>query len=166
MTELWHCDWKGNSFCVFSTPLACSVYYIWTCCIFSLGHIIALVEVTLEHVSRFLEMQIISPSRLWWNWILYLGKFGMVNIILKEDHVVKPVPTTGARSLSYLGGSLPAVVVRPQENISALWLCTDQQTTDAKAAGHPLVRAATFWQCLNTLSLESREVSTIIWSSA
>lgn len=46
--------------------------------------------------SVFLETHIIFLSRIWW--ILYLGKFGIASVILKENHVLKPVPTTGTHS--------------------------------------------------------------------
>lgn len=60
--------------------------------------------------------------------------------------------------LSYLGVSLEDVVMRPQENISALWLCTDHECEHGRAATG---QNCAFWQDSTVLSLENREVSTI-----
>lgn len=51
--------------------------------------------------------------------------------------------------LSYLGVSPRAVAVRSQGNISALWLCADQQTTNGQICA--------FWLASTMPCLESTE---------
>lgn len=87
---------------------------------------------------------------------LFQGKFGMASILLKDNHVLKPVPTTGThscptweyppelRSGDLRRASLPCGFLH--------WPPVRTQRLDKNCA---------FWRGTTVLSLENREVSTI-----
>lgn len=96
----------------------------------------------------FLEIQMISLSRIWVELNPLFGD------ILNGKHDIKrrSCSQTGSNhwysELSYLGVSLGAVVMRPQKNISALWLCSDHQCEHGLQWLDRTVPFGKAWPCL------------------